>query len=98
MYGDYPSVVKSTVAKRSKAQNYPRSRLPEFTKEEMNSTKGTLDFIGLNHYGSSSAAHDSNASLTGAYFEDMEIKSGNIEDGVSKNKLLCCINSIFYRV
>lgn len=76
--------MKSTVAKRSKAQNYQRSRLLEFTTEEINLTKGTLDFIGLNHYGSNSAAHDSNpSSTTTGYFDDMEIISGSIEDGVT---------------
>lgn len=83
IFGDYPEVVKSTVAKRSKAQNYPRSRLPTFTKEEIEYMKGTVDYIGLNHYGSNSVLNNPYAPLTGAYFEDIETSNGNIEDGVS---------------
>lgn len=82
-YGDYPEVVKTTVARRSKAQNYTRSRLPTFTKEEIEYMKGTLDYIGLNHYGSNTVLNNPYARLNGAYFEDIETSNGSIEDGVS---------------
>ncbi|XP_025830262.1 myrosinase 1-like [Agrilus planipennis] len=48
--GDYPAVMKEYIAKRSTLQGYKRSRLPEFTQEEIDSIKGTSDFLGLNHY------------------------------------------------
>ncbi|KAK5648909.1 hypothetical protein RI129_003801 [Pyrocoelia pectoralis] len=48
--GDYPKLVKYVVAKRSKEEGFPRSRLPRFTPEEISYIKGTSDFFGLNHY------------------------------------------------
>ncbi|XP_077295396.1 myrosinase 1-like [Arctopsyche grandis] len=48
--GDYPQVMKDRVARNSLAQGYRRSRLPEFTPEEIAYIKGTCDFFGLNHY------------------------------------------------
>lgn len=38
------------IANKSKAEGRAQSRLPEFTTEEQEMMKGTLDFLGLNHY------------------------------------------------
>lgn len=48
--GNYPQVVIERVANRSALEGFERSRLPEFTKEEINYIKGTSDYFGLNHY------------------------------------------------
>nr|APM84101.1 GH1 beta-glucosidase [Microcerotermes annandalei] len=48
--GDYPPVMKEWMAKKSKEEGYSRSRLPSFTKEEIEMVKGTWDYLGLNHY------------------------------------------------
>ncbi|KAK5648910.1 hypothetical protein RI129_003802 [Pyrocoelia pectoralis] len=48
--GDYPKLVKYIVAKRSKEEGFPRSRLPRFKPEEISFIKGTADFFGINHY------------------------------------------------
>ncbi|KAJ4446065.1 hypothetical protein ANN_12756, partial [Periplaneta americana] len=48
--GDYPPLLKEWVAKKSKAEGYPRSRLPSFTQEEIEMVKGTWDFLAVNHY------------------------------------------------
>lgn len=34
----------------SKEQGFTRSRLPEFTKEEIQRIRGTADFFGINSY------------------------------------------------
>lgn len=48
--GDYPEVMKTSIAKNSKMENFPRSRLIPFTAEEVQYIQGTHDFFGLNHY------------------------------------------------
>ncbi|XP_056638044.1 myrosinase 1-like [Diorhabda sublineata] len=48
--GDWPEVVKRRIMKRSKAAGLSKSRLPEFTPEEIEYTRGTTDFLGVNHY------------------------------------------------
>lgn len=50
--GDYPAVMKERIAENSKLEGYSKSRLPEFTKEEIDYIRGTADFLGLNHYSS----------------------------------------------
>lgn len=42
--------MKSYIARRSKLQGFQVSRLPEFTEEEKNHLKGTLDYLGVNLY------------------------------------------------
>lgn len=40
MFGDYPSSMRSRAG----------SRLPKFSEAESTLIKGTLDFVGINHY------------------------------------------------
>ena len=40
LFGDYPSVMKKNVG----------SRLPSFREVQSEAIRGTLDFIGINHY------------------------------------------------
>ncbi|GBP05950.1 Myrosinase 1 [Eumeta japonica] len=46
----FPPVMKEKIAAKSEKQGYPRSRLPEFTPEEIEYVRGSADFFGLNHY------------------------------------------------
>jgi len=42
--GDYPPVMKEWMAKKSKEEGYSKSRLPSFTKEEIEMVKGEFQF------------------------------------------------------
>jgi beta-glucosidase/6-phospho-beta-glucosidase/beta-galactosidase len=48
--GDYPEIMKKKISEKSRQEGYTRSRLPEFTEEEVKYIRGTADFFGLNHY------------------------------------------------
>ncbi|XP_062389586.1 lactase/phlorizin hydrolase-like [Sardina pilchardus] len=48
--GDYNEVMKTTIRERSEAAGLNKSRLPEFTPEEIKRINGTHDFFGLNQY------------------------------------------------
>lgn len=48
--GDYPEVVKETVAKKSKQQGFHVSRLELLTKAEVKYIRNTSDFFGLSYY------------------------------------------------
>ncbi|ALC38766.1 maker438 [Drosophila busckii] len=50
-FGNYPKVMIKRIRALSKQQGFgSRSRLPEFTPEEIQRIKGTADFFGINHY------------------------------------------------
>lgn len=55
--GNYPQIMIDRVGLRSKLENFPRSRLPAFTQEQIEYMRGTYDFLGLNIYTSSLAAN-----------------------------------------
>ncbi|VVC97394.1 unnamed protein product, partial [Leptidea sinapis] len=48
--GDFPPIMKERVAEKSREQGFARSRLVEFTPEEIEYVRGTSDVFGLNHY------------------------------------------------
>ncbi|CAH1173792.1 unnamed protein product [Phaedon cochleariae] len=48
--GDWPEVVKSRVAMRSRLEGYSQSRLPVLSAKEIELIKGTHDYIAINHY------------------------------------------------
>ncbi|WOK92907.1 beta-glucosidase 32 isoform X2 [Canna indica] len=64
-YGTYPSVMKKFVG----------SRLPSFTPQESEMLRGTLDFIGLNHYSAAflKAATYNPDEITREYYTDMSV-------------------------
>lgn len=53
--GNYPPVMIDVINSNSAIENHSRSRLPEFTPEEIIYVRGTSDFLGLNYYTSTYA-------------------------------------------
>ncbi|XP_076259783.1 myrosinase 1-like [Rhynchophorus ferrugineus] len=48
--GDWPELMKTRIANRSRQEGYSFSRLPEFTAEQLKYVNGTFDYFGLNMY------------------------------------------------
>uniref|UniRef100_A0A672IFB0 Lactase n=1 Tax=Salarias fasciatus TaxID=181472 RepID=A0A672IFB0_SALFA len=48
--GDYSDMMKTIIRERSLAAGLSKSRLPEFTSEEIKRIKGTYDYFAFNHY------------------------------------------------
>ncbi|XP_065222128.1 myrosinase 1-like [Planococcus citri] len=48
--GGYPKIVRQVLDEISRKEGRKRSKLPEFTKEEIESLKGSNDFFAFNHY------------------------------------------------
>lgn len=48
--GDYPQLMIDRIAALSKQQGFQRSRLPQFTSEEIARIHNTSDFFGINSY------------------------------------------------
>lgn len=50
IHGDYPPLVREIVDRNSQAEGLSSSRLLNFSPEEVELVKGTLDFLGINYY------------------------------------------------
>lgn len=48
--GDYPQVMIDRISAMSSEEGFKRSRLPQFTPEEIERIRNTSDYFGLNHY------------------------------------------------
>lgn len=98
MLGDYPNSMKTIIGRRSQQQGFSRSRLPEFSKEEIDYIKGTVDLLGVNIYTANLArpASDPNIDAMGSEV-DSEVEVFQPEDWPSaasswlKVKQLCLI-------
>ncbi|EFN86879.1 Lactase-phlorizin hydrolase [Harpegnathos saltator] len=74
--GDYPSIMKERIANYSRAQGFSISRLPSFTKKQIDDVRGSADFLGINYYmndilKASSANEITNVSYTNDVGVDM---------------------------
>ncbi|OIV93212.1 hypothetical protein TanjilG_27391 [Lupinus angustifolius] len=67
MFGDYPSSMRSRVG----------DRLPKFSEAEATLLKGSLDFVGINHY-TTYYARDNSTNIVGAVLHDATADSSTI--------------------
>ncbi|GAV57450.1 Glyco_hydro_1 domain-containing protein [Cephalotus follicularis] len=67
IFGDYPSSMRSRVG----------SRLPTFSNSQSSLLKGSLDFVGINHYTTFYAQHNS-SNIIGVVLKDTVADSGVI--------------------
>eukprot|EP01018_Ginkgo_biloba_P023261 Gb_03071 [translate_table: standard] len=71
-FGKYPSSMEKIV----------NSRLPTFTLEESNRLKGTLDFIGINHYTTNYVFDIPRSPTPTRYLDDIAAQRTGYRDGV----------------
>jgi len=67
MFGEYPSSMRQRVG----------GRLPKFSAEEKALVKGSLDFVGINHY-TTYYARDNQTNLIGILLNDSLADSGTV--------------------
>ncbi|TKR87879.1 hypothetical protein L596_012212 [Steinernema carpocapsae] len=48
--GDYPEVMKAKMEELKEKEGRAKSRLPQFSKQEIEELKGSADFLGINYY------------------------------------------------
>ena len=73
--GGYPPVMIKEIKENSLNENRTRSRLPEFTPEEIEMVRGTSDFLGLNYYSFNFAepAFDLSWAPNPSFFRDQNV-------------------------
>lgn len=70
--GNYPQVMIDRIAERSAKENFPGSRLPTFTDDEIEYIKGTYDFMSVNSYSTSLVKKQEDTDYsTHSWFKDM---------------------------
>ncbi|CAN0929447.1 Beta-glucosidase 40 [Linum grandiflorum] len=68
MFGDYPSSMRSRVG----------NRLPKFSDSDVSLVKGSLDFVGINHYTTYYATNSSSGTLNDSLVDSSSIDSDTI--------------------
>uniref|UniRef100_A0A0S7EFJ7 beta-glucosidase n=1 Tax=Chrysomela populi TaxID=154003 RepID=A0A0S7EFJ7_CHRPP len=73
--GDWPQVVIDRVEEKSAMENYLSSRLPRFTRKQIEFVKGTFDFLGFNNYWTHIVADAEESSSEGppSYVNDIRV-------------------------
>ncbi|XP_066583892.1 myrosinase 1-like [Prorops nasuta] len=78
--GDYPELMKATILKKSISQNFETSRLPSFTREEIEFIRGSADFLGVNYYTSRLVKAKKYYNDVVNYYADSEIELNSNND------------------
>ncbi|XP_054085000.1 myrosinase 1 isoform X2 [Zeugodacus cucurbitae] len=78
--GNYPQIMIDRIRNLSKEQGFTRSRLPEFTDEEVRRIRGTSDFFGLNSYTSKRVTKNDHNNTINYPVPSFDHDKGVIED------------------
>ncbi|GJQ82458.1 hypothetical protein Trydic_g11869 [Trypoxylus dichotomus] len=74
--GDYPAIMTSRIAAKSEEGNFPRTRLPAFTADEIDMIRGSADFLGLNYY---------TTSYCSAVFDNTDVPETSLANDIGAN-------------
>lgn len=68
--------MKHYIAERSAKQGFSKSRLPEFTSDEIYYLNNTVDFLGFNYYTTNMIKHKNDEAKTAiSWSDDMEVET-----------------------
>ncbi|KAJ3649795.1 hypothetical protein Zmor_021516 [Zophobas morio] len=74
--GNYPQVMIDRIAERSQKEGFSKSRLPEFSAEEVDYIRGTFDFLSLNTYTTNLAKWTTDHEIgTPGYYADLSVST-----------------------
>lgn len=75
--GNYPTVMIDRISTLSREQGFTKSRLPEFTQEEIARIYNTSDFFGINSYTSNLVTGNDKNNIAGhpipSFLHDMNV-------------------------
>lgn len=93
--GNWPQVMIDRIGNRSQQEGLRRSRLPEFTQEEIDYIKGTHDFYAFNTYGTQIVKYQEDLPIGDSeYLFDRSVDTGSeiLPDALGMRKLINFIN------
>ncbi|RUS76031.1 hypothetical protein EGW08_016209 [Elysia chlorotica] len=71
--GDYPALMKQRVSSRRAGLGFPNQTLPVFTVQERTTVKGSLDFLGINHFTTQLASESADQATSPGFFSDQGV-------------------------
>ncbi|KAF7284222.1 hypothetical protein GWI33_022374 [Rhynchophorus ferrugineus] len=81
VFGDYPEIMKQRIGDRSRRLNLTTSRLPEFTEEEKEELKDSIDFFAIQMYTTNLVTAQEDAPVNETSFDnDLSINSYQPDD------------------
>lgn len=88
--------MKKYIEKKSVQQGFKKSRLPAFSKEEIDSIKGSADFLGLNYYSTFLVQNVEEPMETLGYESDAQVKLHQDENWPSSGAPWLKVNQTFW--
>ncbi|XP_066152271.1 myrosinase 1-like isoform X2 [Euwallacea fornicatus] len=96
--GNWPELMIARIANRSKLEGFQRSRLPEFTQEEIDYINGTHDFFGLNTYSVNQVTYVPDRPIAQpSYLLDQSVNQLKNDSFYYPDGVRTCLNYIYNR-